>query len=670
MLCGIGAAWRRLVFYYKQPKFQVIAAADPSLGPSEGQRRLSELVASRRACGSCIDEFTSVWTDRLLAQPKRAQACLDMLAAATPVCSAKVERKHLLGQEQRKARSRGLAPSATKLGKTSYLRGVAVASRRKSASILKQQLGGARRNNFAQLMRHRCAKPRKANQVARESKRRQRLQMARRNPHASCAWHQYRRHNWTAGVRPCTPEGKAEFDRLLGEWKREREHVRRHMHALAGAHKTSMIDAEERSLVSLQSPVLDVGSQHSKRVCRRRASLRVMSDIKKHTAFSSGIDDFNCALKPGLVDMTSSDLEVQTSSRQIFAHDPELVQNPPGTALPQQVCSGIHGGLCLNDEGVTSKANAIVKGVYKTLKAKGLDRLSLPLLFGIGEAALVGSDSDAFKHFMIVDMHGVGENVICVGLCGGHTLRLARDAHQLVAVSTMHCLVSRALRLSGDVTHVPVVCYEFEDDIEEGGLAFKNLAVRWTEPVSTALRAGKRQGAADLPFGLGFAGSDLPWKPHDADEDSIADSEASGALEVEPDEVPAGDISASSAGEDKPPELEPLPPPPGDGRRAPGLWGLEKAPSSRSTCFICNCIVPAGSWRLNYQTRLSKTLADAKRVHVHCIDRLPAGTRRVDILWLRHFAEKPDLSAELYELLDNLLDTLSPEVVAASGSGA
>ena len=38
LVCAMGAAWRRCVHYYEQPKFQVLAACDPRRGRSISKR--------------------------------------------------------------------------------------------------------------------------------------------------------------------------------------------------------------------------------------------------------------------------------------------------------------------------------------------------------------------------------------------------------------------------------------------------------------------------------------------------------------------------------------------------------------------------------------------------------------------------------------------------------
>ena len=96
----LGETWWRTEFYYNQPKFQVFEAG---IAPDDAAAEvLAKNIQSRAdKCSSCVDRFSLKWVQRLLdARVKqRARRSLSQLLAAIRVCSAKVEKKHLLGQD-------------------------------------------------------------------------------------------------------------------------------------------------------------------------------------------------------------------------------------------------------------------------------------------------------------------------------------------------------------------------------------------------------------------------------------------------------------------------------------------------------------------------------------------------------------------------------------------
>jgi len=118
LCCVAGIEWRRLVFYFEQPKFRIHEAVDDLRTPGEQRQVLDTLEEARIRCRRCVDRsFTQIWLRRFRNQALylRARRSLRIHVAATPPSSVSVEKKHLLGQENKKLKARGRALTAMEL---------------------------------------------------------------------------------------------------------------------------------------------------------------------------------------------------------------------------------------------------------------------------------------------------------------------------------------------------------------------------------------------------------------------------------------------------------------------------------------------------------------------------------------------------------------------------
>ena len=151
--CRVHLAWLGggVSFTSKQPKFKILVAADPIANEGSRQAAIDQLSGLGRTCNKCLDQFTSLWLDRLGRDLPRAVDCLDLHVASMLICSVRVEKKHLLGQELRKRRSRGAAPSAMEVAKRTYQKSVVLESSSKSEVILREALGNTSRWAFTRL---------------------------------------------------------------------------------------------------------------------------------------------------------------------------------------------------------------------------------------------------------------------------------------------------------------------------------------------------------------------------------------------------------------------------------------------------------------------------------------------------------------------------------------
>ena len=345
--------------------------------------------------------------------------------------------------------------------------------------------------------------------------------------------------------------------------------------------------------------------------------------------------------------MTSSAAVIDDQAKRSFEFDGVPLANPPGTALPQIVCSQRLGGLCQKHE-CFSKADAVVKNIYQLLKARGIGREQLPAVCQLGDHGLL----DLFEYCVVCDMHGAGENIIVVGFrpVGGNVLALSRGAASNLAITTLHRLAS--MRIGEGDKNVLFRCFDYIGGIHEHGLALILKEERFHQDVPVVRLKKQRKPAADirLPFGITVAPGELRKSggvPVDdaAEVASHSDSDASDAVSLAARDPSSSDVEEIDEGGPPlpppvapPPVVDPAPAPPADAPPAParpkvGLCGFERAPSSRSSCFVCSGLIKEGEWRFNFQLRATRTLSDRKRVHAHCVHRLPDASREVDHLF-------------------------------------
>ena len=113
----------------------------------------------------------------------------------------------------------------------------------------------------------------------------------------------------------------------------------------------------------------------------------------------------------------------------------------------------------------------------------------------VGDDADVAAD-DPFRRFFIVDMHGAGDNIVCVGFTGDVALRSLGSP---LAITTLHRLVGR--RIKALVDSISLACYDV-DDAHEEGLAVRITGVRFREAVRTRPVKYKTREVIRLAFGL------------------------------------------------------------------------------------------------------------------------------------------------------------------------
>ena len=147
--------------------------------------------------------------------------------------------------------------------------------------------------------------------------------------------------------------------------------------------------------------------------------------------------------------------------------------------------------------------------------------------------------------------------------------------------------------------------------------------------------------------------------------DDMGDSE--GIEEVRPDDAAAAAAAAVVPGPapvapaPAPHALEPL-------AVAVGLKAWDCAATSRTTCFVCRNVIPAGALRFDYRIKPGQRLGDRVRIHSFCLRELSMDNSG-DISQLERWRAEPTIPEAALAELDGITDELRGDTGASGSSG-
>lgn len=90
-----------------------------------------------------------------------------------------------------------------------------------------------------------------------------------------------------------------------------------------------------------------------------------------------------------------------------------------------------------------------------------------------------------------------------------------------------------------------------------------------------------------------------------------------------------------------------------------GVKGYAKSPSNRAVCGICRKTIEKGHWRADYRFQESRQLSHMKRIHLVCMDKLPAEGRPECLRILNAFLGQPGLADDAREALTAARDSIA-----------
>jgi hypothetical protein len=283
---------------------------------------------------------------------------------------------------------------------------------------------------------------------------------------------------------------------------------------------------------------------------------------------------------------------------------------------------------------------------------------------------------------MLVDMYGRGDLQVFVKMRDVADRPGCFEVDSLgcglAAISTSHRVFKRMLEnvmkasASDFVPALSLTCLGFEDGADPRKLQLQVTSPRFVSILScTVVAKGEvkpalAKGCISLPFGLSLDPADIQpvagllLLSSDDEAELNENDRDKENLDSEPEQ------SEVDAEEEPPPLPPPLLPPRGP---PAGVIDMEKAASGRSRCFVCGDAIPIRSFRFNYQLKASTSLRDCKRVHPHCMGRLPIATRAADFATVRRILASAVVEDEV-QVLENVVDALRPYAAAVGSASA
>jgi len=159
LISGMADAKQRLVWYFKQGRFEILQVAKSVVYNAALVRQVTEPLRFRgEQCSRCVEHFTKVWIKRLEdndeAKAAKAHTAVGEMTALMAVCGAKVENKHTVGQNFKKKKGRTL--TAVGLGKQTYKKSATSTWARRRDHVVKRVLGSNKKTLrlFGQYLAH------------------------------------------------------------------------------------------------------------------------------------------------------------------------------------------------------------------------------------------------------------------------------------------------------------------------------------------------------------------------------------------------------------------------------------------------------------------------------------------------------------------------------------
>ena len=651
MVCACGVLWRRQILYVEEPKCRLMKAALEHDVLIDAANRIA---GERAECQQCIDSFTWSWVQRLQAPATSARAsrALQKMRRVLRLTSARVERKHLIGQEAFLKKSRGRAPTTEVLGRRTLLQAIRRSHSSRFERIRSRHLP---RDHSLVLSFNRQL----LGLARKQSRKRKRISgmLHTRKLRKTAAWHLFRREQRSPAIRVSdTAAMAAEEKRLAAKWKSLTESERGPYHGRA-AEENNRLDLVSEAVSRDGYKGLEAGrgmlpgSRDVQRRMLRKAAIITSDRIARDPAWHAG-SALGCpqaALKPTEVMAGMQKAQLRNISEKAFAFQAKPTPNPRKDTH-ERTCAAKFGGICRGDR-FAHKARLFTENLWSQLNAQGLRKDSdYPLILDMDllktdEVDEAGAFGDFRKQcFLLLDMVGKGDlAVVCAltvvrGAGVAEVLEPAAEIRegraQILPTSSQRALRHWLRQLSGEAAervqevHVSAaLCRDAGDNCYR--------VTRAPEPATFTLnlrltqKPRKRPAPGIDPFGCNInqvqqAPQDGVEEEDEADE-RIRDSDGNGCdtaeeLESEGEHI----VPLSPADVD---EVDPLPAPPSPGPPPHdfeiGLLDIEVAPSSRAMCCFCNVAIASGDLRFVYKLRKGTKESYRMRCHLPCASSWP-----------------------------------------------
>lgn len=679
-LCSLSSIYYRLDFRIDQPKFWILEACGSEYNQQAMDKVVDGMWQKRLRCRKCFDSsFSDLWLQKLRDphRQRRSHAFLHRVLPTMPLVSLDQEMKHLLGTEIRGGRRRGRTLNPANIAKRTYQKQACLRMARQLRRVEKDVLRkhNITRAQFTRAMQRQSVLRRAPRPTGRNPQRPQRQRQG--VTRAVGGWAMFRRTNKAPGLKPNTPEHTADMRRLGAVWRALDDNARRIYKVEAHA----VTDREAQARVNPGGVV--IAHAGARKRVRRQHAYDASDSLKGHAAWSAGarLSQPGLGLRPDLINTTDTDARINDRIDSLFGWNPRVSVNP-ATFPHEQVCSLQLGGMC-NADAYCAEVKTFCVNLAGVFARRGIVHKTLPLHLRVRVPGCGDHEVEVLLGFKFGrgDFYGVVRVAAEMDAVGGPYFELQYKEIDDVGLTAICAPLHRLLHIifsEGMVKDtVDVSVHKLRDGPLLDEFSYRpelwfscDVDVKSVHPIPRNRPAG-----VWLPFGMEPSeGTPIAGKIGEESEgEPLSDPE--GLVDIDAGDDGASEAELSSVEEgpgdniEEPPDVPPAPPEPPVLGPNVGLLSYGEAPSSRSSCYICNLPIIVGEWRLEIRIRPLNSFRWCKFIHPRC-SRATLLEHRTDNLrtaqtWANNAVAK---SAEEQLMLDTVVETLSI-VGGASGSG-
>ena len=419
LLLPMVGAWRRLVLpFVWNDTFELIVSSgsDEGVEVFENAKLKSlgdRLLAKMSACGDCVDiNFAAEMVPVISSDPELVhKVCADHVVMLR-VGSVVVERQHILGQDLKPAKSKGVASDAQALAMTTYRKSV-IAEGKWLAGKVKEKVLRDMKICPKAMARH-SKSFRFGTSSSYQDKRRtkklrllggqKRVGLRRRTD----GHKKFRRSVWACNAKVGTTEFAEEEKRVSTLWSGMRPEEKALWEAEGRLDDASLLTLPVGATMNdVNDAVAKAGnaSRGREMSLRREVIGSALEAMHTHPAWGNGLGlgSATTALKPELV--TNDSIKTcKALVKDLFEHDGAVIPNPAVNTAPRLPCAIRNWGLCSQDPLLQASTMGTMN-IYKQLKNNNISRDQFPSFAKL-------SASGVTVHVAITDTVGKGETIL------------------------------------------------------------------------------------------------------------------------------------------------------------------------------------------------------------------------------------------------------------------
>ena len=350
-LRAVSDQWRRTVFYFQDPRFQLFRACSNNGGITflYDQRHVHEVftdIEARCGCPDCLDlGFGREAMCRWRADPCAVHADLCGALAHVRIGSASCERAHLIGQSMKSLKSKGVAKAASTVGARTYIGSAVQEAAVLSASVHSEVLNGvgmSLQQYQAQARGFQVGGARQPRIQGRQLRVRIRADVEAPRRRLD-GFRVYRSGQWSVTARVGTPE----FERRIRDaWSLLSGDEKEHYESRAVANDAIVQGLQEGDLTThaIQQAAGALGP-HRVSDLLRQLFVQTFDRIAAHPAWTAGLGLCapSTALRADRVLRDVNNFQCARATELLFQYDP-VITNNTGTAIPSRSCHSRHLG--------------------------------------------------------------------------------------------------------------------------------------------------------------------------------------------------------------------------------------------------------------------------------------------------------------------------------------